>query len=83
MGSDPEDQLRAGELLWVLAREGIHLQGVPFVVVIEIGNLLADGIAKGLATQTIADADRPTPGRRLQARAADRPHRAGSCHERG
>ena len=54
MASDPEDQLRAGELLWVLAREGIHLQGVPFVVVIEIGNLLADGIAKGLASQTIA-----------------------------
>ena len=54
MGSDPEDQLRAGELLWVLAREGIQLPGVPFVVVIEIGNLLADGIAKGLATQTIA-----------------------------
>ncbi len=52
---DPEDQLRAGELLWVLTRAGIHLQGVPFSVVIEIGNLLADGIAKGLATQTIAE----------------------------
>jgi len=55
MASDPEDQLRAGALLWALAREGIHLQGVPFVVVIEIGDILADGIAKGLSSQTIAE----------------------------